>query len=611
VRASAQLTQPQPLSLAVDGTTTLTLAIEGASTAVSLSEMKLAAQIDGAGFKGLALESTGSLGWDGAALRAQNLQLAIKGGARGALVLAPSMLQTEQLLYSASAQKIELRSLKLALAGRQGADMPFELALDWPQLAVDAQSLKGSALAGRVKLSGATALAGSFQSGAPSGNFDALRLPGVALTLQGQMRERKVDGNLKADLRLAAGRGALNVDALELKATLTDPGLQPLQLALRGSGGADAKAAQWKLDGTLNTNRFESAGQAALGGAVPRVTASARFDNLDLNKLLAPPAAAASAPAGPSPDATPIALDGLNAVNGQFNVAAGAFAFRQYKVSDVKIDAALDGGTLRIARLAGRAWNGAIEASGSAEARTKRVAVKLAADGVNVNALLKDVAGKDLLEGTGRVSADVTSTGATVGAMRSNLAGNAALRLRDGAIKGFNLARALRQAKAALSMQQDAVTQARTTEKTDFSELNATARIAGGVATSDDLELKSPFLRITGAGRFDIGRGTIDYTARATVVETSKGQEGAELAALKGVTVPVHLTGPFEAVDWKIRWSGVAAAAVESKVKDKLIEKLGGKLGLPGATPAAPAGSASAPQRPEDKLKDKLKGLLR
>lgn len=606
--ASVKLTQPLALALALDGRTTLALDVD--KSAVQLSEMKLDALVTGADFKDLAVTLEGALGWDGAALRAQALKLGVKGGSRGALVLAPSTLEARSLLFSTAGQKLELEALKLALAGRQGADLPFELALDWPQLAVDAQSLKGSALSGQLKLSGAATLAGKFQSGAPSGQFDALRLPGVTLALQGQMQQRKVDGTLKADLLLNAGQGAVRVDGLDLRTTLADPGLQPLQLAVRGHASADAKAAQARLDGTLNTNKFDIQAQALLGGKVPNLKATARFDSLDLNKLLAPAtAAAANAPTGPAPADTPVPLDALNALNGEFHVSAGSFAFRQYRVSDVKIDATLDGGLLRIQRLAGRAWSGVIDASGSAEARTHRIAVKLAADGVNVNALLKDVAAKDLLEGTGRVNADVNTTGATVGALRSNLAGTTALQLRNGAVKGFNLAKSLRQAKAALSMKQDAVSQARASEKTDFSELNATARIAGGVATSDDLDVKSPYLRVGGAGRFDIGRGQVDYTARASVVETSKGQEGAELAALKGVTVPVHLSGPFEAIDWKIQWSGVAAAAVQAQVKEKLAEKLGAKLGI--AAPKADAAASAPAQDAKAQLRDKLKGLLK
>jgi AsmA protein len=276
-------------------------------------------------------------------------------------------------------------------------------------------------------------------------------------------------------------------------------------------------------------------------------------------------------------------------------------------VADARLDAALESGALRVTRLSGSAWGGSIDASGSADAKSKRIGVKLVANGVNANELLKDVAGKDLLEGSGRVSADITTSGTTLGALRSNLAGAAALQLRDGAVKGVNLARVLRQAKAALSMKQDAISKASSTEKTDFSELSASARIEGGVARSDDLDLKSPFLRIGGAGKFDIGAGRIDYVARATVAPNATGQDGAELAALRGVTVPVRLSGPFEAIDWNVQWSGVAAAALENKLKEKLSEKLG--LGKPAD--AAPAGDgAEPPKRVEDKLKDKLRGLL-
>ncbi|HEU5295160.1 MAG TPA: AsmA family protein [Burkholderiaceae bacterium] len=610
LRASVQLTQPQALKAALDGDTKLALDLD--KNAVALRDMKLDVQLDSTAAKNLALTATGALAWDGTALRAGPLKLALKGATFGADMLAASTLEVKQLLFNTSGQRLELDALRVALAGRHGADMPFDVALDWPQLAVDAQSLKGSALSGQVKTSGPIALTGNFRSGAPSGKFEALRLPGVTLTLQGQMQQRKIDGTWKSDVVVNAGRGAVALDAIDLKATLSDPGLQPLQLAVRGKANADAKAASWTLDGALSGNKFDSSGQAALGGAVPNIKANARFDSLDLNKVLAPdkPAAAnTAAPTGPAPADTPVALDGLNAVNGQFNFTAGALAFRQYRVNDVKVDAALDGGTLRIAKLAGRAWGGAIDGSGSAEAKSHRVAVKLAADGVDVNALLKNVAGKDLLEGTGRVTADVNTAGATVGAMRSALAGNVALHVRDGAVKGVNLARMLRQAKAALAMKTDAMTQANATEKTDFSELSATARIVNGVATSDDLDVKSPFLRIGGAGRFDIGRGNVDYTAKATVIGSPTGQDGAELAALKGVTVPVVLSGPFDAIGWKIQWSAVAGKVIENQVKDKLAERLGLKP-VPALGAASAAAAPAQPRSDKDKMREELKRLL-
>lgn len=606
LRAELRLSKPRALVATLDGSATAVL--EPDRGAVALSGLKLALTSDSDVVQGLALDVRGALAWDGQALQAGPLELDLKGGRRGGLVLAPSSLALKRLLYSVAGQKIELEALKLAVAGRQGADQRFEAALDWPQLAVDADSLKGSALSGRLKLDGPVALAGSFQSGAPAGRFDALRLPALALALQGQLQQRKLDGSLKLDALLQAGKAAAAFDAITLNATLADPGLQPLQLVLRGSAQVDAQAAAWKLEGALSGNRFESSGRAGLGGKVPDVQAQARFDSLDLNKLLLPEKPGASAPAasGPAPADTPVVLAGLAAVDGRFGLSAGSFAFRQYRFGDVKIDATLDAGTLRISRLAGRAWGGTVDASGSAEARTQRVALKLAAERVDINALMKDVAGKDLLEGSGRVSADLQTTGATVGAMRSRLGGNLALRLNNGAVKGVNLARSFRQAKALLSGRQDASTKASSTEKTDFSEMSVSARLVNGVAQSDDLELKSPFLRIGGAGRFDIASGSIDYTARAAVVDTSKGQEGADLAILKGVTVPVHLSGPLDAIDWKIQWSGVASAAIENKLR----EKLGAKLGLTGPSTGAAAASAPA-QSAKEKLRERLKGLIR
>lgn len=601
LKAALNLTRPQALQLALDGAGDLLF--DAAKGSASLKATKLRLTGDAAAVKALDATIEGALAWDGGTLDAGPLQVAVAGAKAGGVTLAASRLDARRLVYSSATQRLELDALKLALAGRRGND-PFELALDWPQLAATGERLQGSGLAGRFKLGGSQALTGRFESGAPGGSFDAVRLPGFALKVDGSIGPRRIDAELKSNLLLRPGKGAASLDRLALRARLDEPGLQPLQLSLDGQAGVDAKAAQWALQGALNTNRFESNGNAAFGGKVPNLQASARFDRLDLNRLLAPNQPAAATAAAPAD--TPVQLDGLTALNGRFNLAAGQLVFRQYKLVDAKLDAALDDGTLRVQRLAGGAWGGSVDASGSAQASSQRIAIRLAASGVNANALLRDVAGKDLLEGTGRVSADLTTSGASLGALRANLAGSAALQLRDGAIKGVNLARTLRQAKAALSLKRDAITKAQATEKTDFSELTASARIAGGVAESDDLDVKSPFLRIGGAGRLDIGRGRIDYTARATVIGAPAGQDGAELAALKGVTVPVQLSGPFEAIDWKIQWSGVAAAAAQGKLKEKLAEKLGATLGAPKAASAPP----SAPDRPKDKLKEKLRGLF-
>ncbi|MEO8079213.1 MAG: AsmA family protein [Caldimonas sp.] len=603
LRASAALTRPQPATLAVDGGFTVVLDLD--RNAVSLSALAIALEV-GTEATTASLEAKGEIAWDGRALQAGPLHVTVKKAVFGAGTLDPSTIDLARAAYSPDDERVELQALRLALSGRQGTQR-VALELAWPELAVAGERLSGSPVSGRLELSGPATLSGTFRSAAPGGSFAALRLDGVAMTMKGAVGARQVSGDVEADVVLQGRQRAASIEKLAVHASLAQPGLPPLALAANGSAEveAGAKAVRWSLAGALNTNRFDSRGRASSAGRVPRLEVEARFDNLDLNALLGSGTSGSGAPAAPpTPADTPVQLDVLEAVDGNFLIDAGALAFRQYRVADAHVDATLADGVLRIKRLTGGAWSGRFDGSGRADARKKQIAVRLDADGVDIDALLQNVTGKNLLEGTGHVVADVATSGASIGALRSHLAGSAAMQIRNGAIKGINLARVFRQAKAALVLRQDAVSAAGN-EKTDFTELSASARIADGVARSDDLSVKSPFLRVGGSGSFDVGRGRIDYIARATVTDTAAGQGGAELRALRGVTIPVALTGPFDAIDWQIQWSKVAADAIRNQLKDKLLDQLGGRLGEPAA------GDEKAKGRPKDAVRGVLKGLFR
>lgn len=541
-----------------------------ATGSVQLADMKLAWRGDLPGASAVEATLAGALAWDGAkgALDARAIALRLSGRAAG-LQLKDSTLALDHFGFDPARQAVALDKLQLRLKG-QRAGGPLALDLDWAELDVQGRQLKGSPLQGKLALGGEQAIDVAFKSGPPSGSFDLVTLPGLEARIVGSGGGRKVQGEL------------------------------------RGKVSAGPKTAQWALTGQVNANAFKIDGHAKLDGAVPFVSAQANFDALDLNTLLPPAASSGAAPGAPAPADAPVDLSGLKALNANLALRAGSLVFRQYRLADARLDATLDNGLLRVPALQAKAWGGALEANALADARGNRVAVKAAANGVNVNALLKDVAGKDLLEGTGRVTLDVDSAGKSVGALRSALHGSAALQLRDGAIKGINLAKSLRQAKAALG-RGDSAQKSSQAEKTDFSELTATFQIADGVAHSKDLDVKSPYLRIGGEGQADIGRGRLDYTTRVAVTNTSAGQGGAELDALKGLTIPVRLSGPFDAIDWNIRWSAVAAGALQNKLEDKLKERLGLKA------PASAASAASAPARkPKDALKEKLlKGILK
>lgn len=180
--------------------------------------------------------------------------------------------------------------------------------------------------------------------------------------------------------------------------------------------------------------------------------------------------------------------------------------------------------------------------------------------------------------------------GATVTDMKKALNGKAALNLSDGAIKGINIAQTIRNAKARLGEVRGQTTQtANAQEKTDFSELKASFNIHNGVAHNEDLSMKSPLIRLGGNGDINLGNNTMDYLAKATVVGTLEGQGGRELSAMKGVTIPVRLAGPFDALKYTVDFNAMVGEAAKAKVQEKT-EELKSKA--------------------QEKLQEQLKGLF-
>jgi len=92
------------------------------------------------------------------------------------------------------------------------------------------------------------------------------------------------------------------------------------------------------------------------------------------------------------------------------------------------------------------------------------------------------------------------------------------------------------------------------------------------VAYNDDLTMKAPIFRLgkgESKGTIDIGNETIDYLAKPTIVETSKGQGGKDVAELAGVSFPVKITGTFAAPKYKLDFASVAKQAAQSKLLEK------------------------------------------
>jgi AsmA protein len=497
-----------------------------------------------------------------------------------------------------AAKAYAVRDLSLNLAGAQAAQK-FDLSLATPQLAFG-ESTTGEKLQLKANLSGAQTLQATFDLTGFSGDAANVAVKTLAIALDMQQPQRKIAVRLASPVQFATGTQLLKLAKLTGEASIDDPTLpiKNLKLPIDGSVSADLK--KQLVDTRISTKIEDTKLDVKLdvaGFAAPKIGFDLQADSLNIDRYFPPaPAPAAATPAAGEADAK-LDLSALRGLNATGQVRVGKLQARGIKASDVKLGLKAAGGRAELAPLAAQLYGGSLAGSASAAADGNRIGISTTLTNIDIDALLRDAANKDLLAGRGNVKLAVAGGGATVNALKRSLDGNASLALRDGAIKGINLAQKFRDARQLISGGGADTTRADSSQKTDFSEMTASFVIKNGVAESSDLDAKSPLLRLAGAGRVDIGAGSIDYTTRVSVVGTLKGQDGREVNDLRGVTIPVRLSGPFTQMSWAIDWKGLAQEALKAKATEQLKEKLAPKLD-------------QQKEQVKDRARDALKGLF-
>lgn len=380
---------------------------------------------------------------------------------------------------------------------------------------------------------------------------------------------------LSADVEGSATRTTL--PRLSLEASVPNPKGGTLPLAAQGQASLLPASADLQLKGSFDGSRFTL--KAGVTDFSPLAT---RFeldiDKLDLDRYRTVAAAdKASAPAAEKP----IDLSALRELRTQGSLQVGSLHVAGLQIGDLRTTLRAAGGRAELNPVQAQLYQGRVSGRLALEAAQGPPRVSLAQNlsGVQVGPLLKDMLGKTPIEGQGSVTLDVNAQGATVSALRESLAGRARLELRDGAVHGINIAQAVRSAKAKLGLNGGAQSgQSSAAERTDFSDLSGSFVIDHGVAHNDDLLARSPLLRVGGNGDIDLAHERLDYTVKATIVATLQGQDGPELQALNGQTIPVHLSGPFTAIGYKVDFAGVLQDLARSKVGEKAKEQLQDKL---------------------------------
>jgi AsmA protein len=419
--------------------------------------------------------------------------------------------------------------------------------------------------------------------------------------VKGTLDKDSLDVKVSAPLVEPKGK-SFAVSALSAEVALSGPDMpRPFKVVTTGSVEGDLEKETIKAD--LASKIDDSTIKTKLAMAkfsAPAYTFDIDVDHLNLDQYFPPkPKGGASAgasgskgeKAGPAKEEdTPIDLSALKTLNANGNLHCGALQVKGLKLAKLKAEVKAANGRLDSPHSA-NLYDGTVNGAVGLNAEGNHVAVKETMSNVSVGPLLRDAAQQDRLEGRGNVNLDVTGAGATVNTLKRSLGGSAKVNLRDGAIKGIDLAAIINKVKSLGGKSEEG--SANSQDQTKFTELNATFAIKNGVAHNQDLDLKAPLIRVTGAGDIDIGSSTINYVVKPTLVATAAGQGGKDVDKLSGVSVPVKLSGPFDAMKYQVDYRGAAADLAKSKAGEKAKEAIEQNKG-----------------KVEDQVKDRLKGLL-
>jgi AsmA protein len=326
----------------------------------------------------------------------------------------------------------------------------------------------------------------------------------------------------------------------------------PVELKLEAPGALQAPLsakAELRLNGAVvMINGVSGAlGDGAFNGWASADLSSKPLIKLDLDFQRLDVAGAAKGGASPAQGLqnswsnTTIDLTGLNYVDVQARISAAEINIGEAHIAPAAIDGALAGGVLKVRFANLGAYGGQASGDLIVDASMGSPTYTLQSDlaGVRALPLLRSAADFDKLDGKLQAKLALRSTGNSQRAIMSNLDGTVFAVFKDGAIRGLNVAQMIRSlTSGTLTGWQEGKEQT-----TDLTQLGASFRVEKGQATTSDLNLVGPLVKMTGAGTVDLGAQTLAFRVEPKLVLTTEGQGRASDPV--GLGIPVVIDGPW------------------------------------------------------------------
>ena len=274
------------------------------------------------------------------------------------------------------------------------------------------------------------------------------------------------------------------------------------------------------------------------------------IDRIDADRYLPPKAKGKQQTQAADQEPSELPVDTLRTLDTAGKLHIGQFTLSNIKMNNVNLTLTGKDGVVKLDPITANLYQGThkgdITLNAQDQAKQPRLTINTALKNVQIEPLLMDVTGKRKVRGTGDFSAALFAVGDNSGMIKQTLNGQMSFSFRDGALIGFNLGKIMRMGD---QLKENMTLKVSEREETDFTEITGNPVVTNGVVTMDDLNAKSPALRISGKGVLtDMPKNTLDYTVTARIVATSKGQGGKEITEgkLEGVPLDCRFSGSLD-----------------------------------------------------------------
>ena len=273
-------------------------------------------------------------------------------------------------------------------------------------------------------------------------------------------------------------------------------------------------------------------------------------------------------------------------------VKIGRLTVKKAQIQDILLKVNAKDGIINMDPMKLNLYQGNIDGKGTLNVKkdTPSSAVNLKINSVQIGPLLKDVAEKDILEGTTQAAIDLAMSGDNAELIKKTITGKGDLVFTDGAIKGIDLANMVRNVQSAFGLAEKGAEKPRT----DFAELSMPFTLNKGLFDTPETSLKSPFIRLTASGTADLVKEELNFRVEPKAVASIKGQ--GDTTQRSGIMVPILVSGTFAAPKFRPDLSAATKQQIEQKITEsKEFKKVFEKEEL---------------KPHEEKAKELLKGIL-